>query len=65
MSKTPPGNGGVSVHGSERVTPTKPRPILQASAAARMRLAALLWPRFNDLAPSVEMAGFPGAGENP
>ena len=45
MQKRRPGEGGADLQSGDRRNPTKPRPILQASPAARMRLAALQWGR--------------------
>lgn len=58
MNKTPAAMAGVSVHGSERDTPTAPRIILQArpGMAARLELlrSGLWWaPRFKPPRPAV------------
>lgn len=43
MQKRRPQRDGVVLLGGERALPTRKRPILQASPAARVRLAALIW----------------------
>jgi hypothetical protein len=43
MNKTPGVMPGVSVHASERDTPTRNRPRIQATEPMRLRLRALLW----------------------
>lgn len=41
--KTPPKKGGAVQPASERTVYSKTRPIMKAPAAAKARLAALLW----------------------